>query len=137
MEKTISIPIPRGYKFDFVGTREVYFKRQELPDTVEGCSDLIGNKTSMNVMVPNSDDTAVKALCSLLFCLRAWWQQLGWLPNWEDADKPKYFISTANGKIILGESLECERLLSFPEAEIRNDFLKSFRDLIKQAGYLL
>lgn len=137
MEKTISIPIPRGYKFDFVGTREVYFKRQELPDTVEGCSDLIGDKTSMNVMVPNSDDTGVKALCSLLFCLRAWWQQLGWLPNWEDADKPKYFISTANGKIILGESLEYERLLSFPEAEIRNDFLKSFRDLIKQAGYLL
>ena len=95
MEKTISIPIPRGYKFDFVGTREVYFKRQELPDTVEGCSELMGNKTSMNVMVPNSDDTAVKALCNLLICRRVWWQQLGWLPNWEDADKPKYFISTA------------------------------------------
>lgn len=137
MEKTISIPIPKGYEFDFVGTREVYFKLKELPDTVEGCSELMGNKTSMNVMVPNSDDTAVKALCNLLICRRVWWERLNWLPNWSATDQLKYYISTANGKIILGESLEYERLLSFPEAEIRNDFLKSFRDLIEQAGYLL
>lgn len=137
MEKTISIPIPRGYKFDFVGTREVYFKRQELSDTVEGCSDLIGNKTSMNVMVPNSDDTAVKALCSLLICRRVWWERLNWLPNWSATDQLKYYISRINDNVVTGESLDCEKILSFPDAEVRDDFLKSFHELIVEARYLL
>lgn len=137
MEKTISIPIPKGYEFDFVGTREVYFKLKELPDTVEGCSELMGNKTSMNVMVPNSDDTAVKALCNLLICRRVWWERLNWLPNWSATDQLKYYISRINDNVVTGESLDCEKILSFPDAEVRDDFLKSFHELIVEARNLL
>lgn len=137
MGKTISIPIPKGYEFDFVGTREVYFKLKELPDTVEGCSELMGNKTSMNVMVPNSDDTAVKALCNLLICRRVWWEQLNWLPNWSATDQLKYYISRINDNVVTGESLDCEKILSFPDAEVRDDFLQSFHELIVEARYLL
>lgn len=137
MEKIISIPIPKGYEFDFVGTREVYFKLKELPDTVEGCSELMGNKTSMNVMVPNSDDTAVKALCNLLICRRVWWERLNWLPNWSATDQLKYYISRINDNVVTGESLDCEKILSFPDAEVRDDFLKSFHELIVEARYLL
>ena len=127
MEKTKSIPIPKGYEFDFVGTREVYFKLKELPDTVEGCS----------VMVPNSDDTAVKALCNLLICRRVWWERLNWLPNWSATDQLKYYISRINDNVVIGESLDCEKILSFPDAEVRDDFLKSFHELIVEARYLL
>lgn len=137
MEKTKSIPIPKGYEFDFVGTREVYFKLKELPDTVEGCSELMGNKTSMNVMVPNSDDTAVKALCNLLICRGVWWERLNWLPNWSATDQLKYYISRINDNVVTGESLDCEKILSFPDAEVRDDFLKSFHELIVEARYLL
>lgn len=137
MEKTKSIPIPKGYEFDFVGTREVYFKLKELPDTVEGCSELMGNKTSMNAMVPNSDDTAVKALCNLLICRRVWWERLNWLPNWSATDQLKYYISRINDNVVTGESLDCEKILSFPDAEVRDDFLKSFHELIVEARYLL
>ncbi len=139
MEKTKSIPIPDGYEFNFVGTREVYFKLKELPDTVEGCSELMGNRAIFSVLVPGNggDDEAVKALCKLLICRRVWWERLNWLPNWSATDQLKYYISRINDIVVTGESLDCEKILSFPDAEVRDDFLKSFHELIVEARYLL
>ena len=87
--------------------------------------------------VPNSDDTAVKALCSLLICRRVWWERLNWLPNWSATDQLKYYISRINDNVVTGESLDREKILSFPDAEVRDDFLKSFHELIVEAKYLL
>jgi len=78
-----------------------------------------------------------KAFCALgkLIQLRdAWWGD--WQPNWEE-DTIKYSILSSRNRLLEYTPSTTSHILSFPTAEMRNDFFGTFRDLIKQAKMFL
>lgn len=83
-------------------------------------------------------ETEAKAFCALgkLIQLRdAWWGE--WKPDWKDVTQNQYCIGVNSDCI----SIKCiafqQRILAFPTAEMRDDFLKTFRNLIKEAKMFL
>lgn len=79
-----------------------------------------------------------KAFCALgkLIQLRdAWWGD--WKPDWKDVTQNQYCIGVNSDCI----SIKCiafqQRILAFPTAEMRDDFLKTFRNLIEEAKMFL
>lgn len=60
----------------------------------------------------------------------------GWKPNWEDSDK-KYIIERYCASFDIDWSIEDSCFLAFQTAELANEFLINFRDLIEKAGDLL
>ena len=78
-----------------------------------------------------------KAFCALgkLIQLRdAWWGD--WRPNWED-NEYKYNIEIYFNRIDIAYHANLSYILAFPTAEMRDDFLNTFRDLIEQAKMFL
>lgn len=84
----------------------------------------------------NSEDEA-KAFCALgkLIQLRDAW--IGdWKPDWEKSNT-KYGICAYRNKIDTFNVILDSCLLAFPTAEMRDDFLETFRDIIEQAKMFL
>lgn len=84
----------------------------------------------------NSEDEA-KAFCALgkLIQLRdAWWGD--WKPDWKKSNT-KYGICAYRNKIDTFDFVLDSCLLAFPTAEMCEDFLKTFRDLIEEAKMFL
>ncbi len=84
----------------------------------------------------NSSDEA-KAFCALgkLIQLRdAWWGE--WRPDWKD-NEFKYSIGIYFNRIDITYHANLSYILAFPTAEMRDDFLSTFRDLIEQAKMFL
>ncbi len=78
-----------------------------------------------------------EAFCALgkLIQLRdAWWGD--WRPNWEE-DTIKYSILSSRNRLLEYTPSTTSHILSFPTAEMRNDFFDTFRDLIEQAKMFL
>ena len=75
------------------------------------------------------------ALGELIQLRDAWWGD--WRPDWNDADVKKYGICNGYNNISTDQWYNYNRILVFPTAEMRNDFLKTFRDLIEEAKSLL
>lgn len=78
-----------------------------------------------------------KAFCALgkLIQLRdAWWGK--WKPDWNEM-YTKYIIVKARGRITFNTATYDTRVLAFPTEEMRDDFLKTFRDLIEEAKMFL
>jgi hypothetical protein len=55
------------------------------------------------------------------------------LPNWKDNNLTKYSIRIYRGEPERDTSFRYHNFLSFQSAEVRDMFLKNFRDLIEQA----
>ena len=84
----------------------------------------------------NSTNEA-KAFCALgkLIQLRdAWWGK--WKPDWNEM-YTKYTIVNARGNITFNKATYNTRVLAFPTEEMRDDFLKTFRNLLEQAKMFL
>lgn len=77
------------------------------------------------------------ALGKLLICRDAWWKLLGWKPDWTGGDTPKHVIRYYAGDIVTDESYQLNAILAFPTAEVRDQFLETFRDFIEEAKELL
>ena len=78
-----------------------------------------------------------KAFCVLgkLIQLRdSWWGD--WRPNWED-NEYKYSIVSLCNKIDTTYSSNLLYILAFPTAEMRDDFLNTFRNLIEEGKMFL
>ena len=161
-EKTISIP--DGWEFDHLdecGNIVLKEKKKELPKTWLKCLYSIGdaeyieedseiNKYNISKLsddgrlfdnydhnlLPRGLGKPMLALCQLLVCRNAWWKQLGWKPDWT-GNKDKYCISICNGKITPQILSSASSILAFPTAEVRDEFLETFRDLIEEAKELL
>lgn len=61
----------------------------------------------------------------------------GWKPDWEDGEKLKFCIEFFKNKIDINYYYCTSRFLSFQSAEIRDLFLKNFRELIEKAKPLM
>ena len=86
--------------------------------------------------LPDGLGKPMLALCQLLICRNAWWKQMGWKPDWTNAEE-KYCIECQEGKVSYNEYYSTNKILAFPTPKIRNQFCESFRDLIEEAKELL
>ena len=77
------------------------------------------------------------ALCQLLVCRNAWWKMLGYKPDWTDKYTEKYCIYYSCGTVDTIISNCMSYILAFPTAEVRDQFLDTFRGLIEEAKELL
>ena len=84
----------------------------------------------------NSKDEAraFVALGKLIQLRDAWWGD--WRPDWEK-ETIKYSIIAFYNQIVKDDTTHNSCILTFPTAEMRDDFLSSFRDLIEQAKMFL
>ena len=141
-EETKTIEIPDGYEFDRVDDGEVILKKKEvvLPKNYTECLDSIKfdsfSQFYLNVPVPQGMVKPINSLCRLLICRNAWWKQLGWKPNFNDA-ATKYNVKNISGSIIVDFTYTKNELLCFPSKKIADKFLEAFKDLIEQAKELL
>jgi len=91
--------------------------------------------TDKNTLPNRKTAEAMLALCQLIQ-LRDHYND-GWEPDWKDVWKSKYCI-VSDGQILRSdEHHTASRVLAFKTAELRDQFLENFRDLIEIAKPLL
>ena len=144
MEETIKIDIPQGYEFDGVDNQQVIFEKigYQYPKTYEQCCVVLGTDCE-NLCLGYAEDLLDK-LQSLLICRDAYWklagEQMGlckpWKPDFKD-DSDKYFICYVKDEVWKSNIRDCNKVLVFPTAEMRDAFYENFKDLIEQCEELL
>lgn len=153
--ETKEIILPQGWEIDKVEDNKIILKEsnKELPKTWEECIAKIKNLEYIdcsgdieevdfngNMVYNHMNDIPIGlgkpmlALCQLLVCREVYRQ--GWKPNWKD-DKIKYCIEQDGNYIIKETYTLIAKVLSFQSAEIRDQFLENFRDLIEEAKELI
>lgn len=81
------------------------------------------------------ESMAFIALGKLIQLRDAWWGD--WKPDWHINSKCKYTIEVDCGKINKLRVSSINATLVFPTEEMRDDFLKTFRNIIEQAKIFL
>lgn len=134
-----SLPIPEGWEFAGYENGEVKIRKVEpkLPTTYEEAVDAINYDILTRMLVPQNMSRPVIALCNLLVCRNAWWEKLGWKPDFENESVTKPTINNCGGKMVPGLSRVGHAVLAFPTEKIRNEFAETFKDLIEEAKELL
>ena len=154
--ETKEIIIPQGWEIDEVRGNKIILKesKKELPKPWEECITKIKDlecidsngdidEVSFNFGIvydhvndiPKGLGKPMLALCQLLVCREVYRQ--GWKPDWTNGDENKYCIICNSTKITGAINATICRILSFQSAEIRDEFLENFRDLIEEAKELI
>ena len=140
MKQTIEIEVPDGKVISWEDCKIVYKDALPLPPKTwkEYLENYVTESTyyctSTITDVPN--DIALQHIALIqLHQLRDCYRQ-GWKPDWSD-DNFKWKISILRDKIGIYSSTICASFLSFQTAEIAEEFLNNFRDLIEQAKDLI
>ena len=154
--ETKEMIIPQGWEIDKVDGNKIILKEDKkyLPKTWEECIAKIKDlecidRNSCIDTATFSDDVAsnhindipiglgkpMLALCQLLVCREVYRQ--GWKPNWKDDKEIKYCIERVENYIIKEMYGLTAKVLAFQSAEIRDEFLENFRDLIEEAKELI
>ena len=161
MKQTIEIEVPEGKKavwengkivFKNIGTSlptswedfcyQYRIKTDEA--SIEACSsiNIFSHDfprcpvTDRNVL-PNKKAAKQHRVLMQLHQLRDCYRQ-GWEPDWSDKNENRYYILHINtGHYIITDTTRVSMFLTFQSAEIAQEFLKNFRDLIEQAGDLI
>lgn len=157
MKQTIEIEVPDVYKAVYdEEPQEVEIVSATLPKTWEefcdnfpfkegecvisyyGTIDEISAearyKQSVNTL-PNKETAEAFLALMQLVQLRDCYRQ-GWTPDWKDG-KNKFSIEIIDGEITTYWDNRRSRILSFQSIEVRDEFLKNFRDLIEEAKELI
>lgn len=154
--ETKEIIIPQGWEIDEVRGNKIILmeSKKELPKTWEECYELLGegefinnesiicnyiphcaaSKANENIL-PTGLGKPMLALMQLLVCREIYRQ--GWKPNWYDSKTKKWVIEYVNNNIASMTYMQTSKVLSFQSAEIRDQFLENFRDLIEEAKELI
>lgn len=138
-QETKSLPIPEGWEFAGYENGEVKIRRveQELPTDYEKALGAVKVSEIRSLLVPSGMYGAVSALCKLLIYRNAWWEKLGWKPDFRNGLVAKYIIENCGGKIATYMSGTGCAVLAFPTEEVRDKFAETFKDLIEEAKELL
>ena len=116
-EKTM--PVPDGWEFDRIdenGNIVLKEKKKVLPKTWNGCIKALDgveyiaddaevyqyNNEKINIntdknLLPRGLGKPMLALCQLLVCRNAWWEQLGWKPDWEKPEEKHCIVFKCDG----------------------------------------
>lgn len=153
--ETKEIILPQGWEVDKVEDNKIILKesKKELPKTWEECIAKIRDleyidrnciykatfsaETASNHIndIPIGLGKPMLALMRLLVCREVYRQ--GWKPNWTKGTENKYCIINYFNEIQSTDYCFTDRVLSFQSAEIRDQFLENFKDLIKEAKELI
>lgn len=152
---TLKINVPEGFEIDKDKStfEEIVFKpiKTRLPKRWEDLGVIRGYYVDLNSSVILADATPhdanrnifatkeqAKAAIALaqLSQLREVYRQ-GWVPDWNTEDS-KYVIESFKGKISTEKySSFSSSFLSFQSEQVRDEFLRNFKDLIEEASPLL
>ena len=154
--ETKEIIIPQGWEIDEVRGNKIILmeSKKELPNRWEEC---IAKIKDLEYIDSNGDIEEVDfnfgivydhvndipkglakpmlALCQLLVCREVYRQ--GWKPDWTNENENKYSIINDFNKIETSINASINVVLSFQSAEIRDQFLKNFKELIEEAKELI
>ena len=152
---TLKINVPEGFEIDKDKStfEEIVFKpiKKELPKKWEELENVKGHYVDVDSYTTAADKSATcynrnifakeeqaKAAIALaqLSQLREAYRQ-GWVPNWNDNFQEKHTIIKLSGKLDPTLLWRSAHFLSFQSTEIRDQFLKNFKDLIEEASPLL
>ena len=131
--ETKEIIIPQGWEIDEVRGNKIILmeSKKELPKTWEECYEQLGTEN----ILPAGLGKPMLALMKLLVCREVYRQ--GWKPDWTNINEKKYCIVNVLNNIKPSTFLKTALILSFQSAEIRDEFLENFRDLIEEAKELI
>ena len=134
-----SLPIPEGWEFAGYENGEVKIRRvePEFPTDFEKALGAVKVSEIRSLLVPKGMHGAVSALCKLLIYRNAWWEKMGWKPDFRNGLVVKYIIENSGGKIATYMSGTGCAVLAFPTAEVRDRFKETFNELIEEAKELL
>lgn len=153
--KNLKITPPKGYEIDTEKStfEDIVFKpvNKELPKSWEELKSVKGwwvtkqanlNTASSNAEKGNENIFAIEAQARASIALAQLSQlrevyRAGWQPDWSGIKK-KYVIERVENKITTENCYSYfNYFLSFQSEEIRDEFLKNFKDLIEEASPLL
>ena len=143
----IELIIPENWKFEQIDNKMFGIRKYpQYPKTYGECCDILGYD-------PSEDEIncykggLIESFVRLLICRNAYWkiagEQMGldkpWEPDWGENDGGyRYCIRNRSNKIVLSnEWLGENYILSFPTAEMQDEFYKNFKDLINKVKELL
>lgn len=164
MEKTITFNIPEGYVIDKENstTNNIVLKLdvvklvdhlrpktwEEFCCKIEGKESYYFNNPSNRIdsshfshapvisEFDSKEDVETFAAFSKLLKLRKYW--IGdWKPDWTSAYTDKYAIYCTNNSLYKSSSCLVSHIMSFPTAEMRDEFFDCFKDLLEQAKELI
>lgn len=92
------------------------------------------HKIAVSEFVDKEDVEAFAAFSKLLKLRKNWVGD--WKPDWTKT-KYKFSIITKSNNVCQGINTTLSRSMSFPTAEMRDEFLDCFKDLLEQAKTLL
>ena len=140
-EKTITIEIPKGYKFkERLYDKFVFEKMNERPTNINEASEILGLGMFVHERYRNR---LLETLRELLLFRDAWWMMAdNWKPDYNDCTEEKYFstkffIYVYRDEICHGSCELTHHFLTFPTAEMRDAFHENFKDLIEICKELL
>ena len=127
-----------GWEFAGCENGEVRIRKvePELPTDFEKALGAVKVSEIRSMLVPSGMHGAVSALCKLLIYRNAWWQKLGWKPDWKEHDG-KFVIRPNYDNVECSTNATANRILAFPTEEVRDKFAETFKDLIEEAKELL
>lgn len=134
-EKTITIEIPKGYRFkERLFDKFVFEKMNDRPTEIREASEILGIGMFDYERYRNG---LLELLRELLLFRDAWWKMADdWRPEFRFGKK-NYCIMTKDNKVISATVEETNRILVFPTAEMRDEFYNNFKDLIEDCKELL
>ena len=99
-----SLPIPEGWEFAGYENGEVKIRKaeSELPTTYEEAVDVINYDILTRMLVPQNMSRPITALSNLLVCRNAWWEKLGWKPDFGNTLVARYVIYNCRGRVATG-----------------------------------
>ena len=134
-EKTITIEIPKGYKFkERLYDKFVFKKMNERPTNINEASEILGLGMFEQERYRNGQ---LYTLRELLLFRDAWWMMAdNWKPDWEEYDN-KFCLQVINNEIYSCDREVLSCILAFPTAEMRDEFYENFKELIEHCKELL
>lgn len=146
-----SLTLPEGYEFvdgrgNVVHTNLITMRKiiPPFPATYEECCKIMGMYPKINDLHGYKGHEFTK-LQRLIVCRDAYWKLIGerkglnksWEPDWEDGANLKYSIDSRMNQIRMISGWFEQKLLSFPDEDIRDVFYENFKNLIEECRQFL
>ena len=134
-DKIITFEIPKGYKLkQRIFDKFVFERMNDRPTDIKEASEILGISTFQTECYHR---WLLEKLQQLLMFRDAWWKMADdWKPDWNE-ETDKFTISNKCNKIYLNNTAWYAEVLSFPTAEMRDEFYDNFKELINEVKELL
>ena len=127
----------KPYKIEFQG----FEQKSPAPEFYEALEWLDNNKNYQTVFedertYPSKEIYGAFEALRKLIILRDYYNE-GWQPDWSNSIKLKYIIKVSGEEIVIDNTYNIKRTMSFKSKEIRDKFLEEQRELLEIAKPLL